>query len=758
LGWPKAMDTTFLRNAVKEAIDNGIVVVAAAGNNNTNRPIYPCSYDDVICVGAITNDGSFASFSNFGGMVDLLAPGDQILSTIPKKITPEFFAVEGYDYKNGTSQAAPYVSAAVAVLKGMKPQSTKNEILAALITSTIGSSSLETEKFSIAGLINIEKSLASIISGVLYPRLKEINIVDVDINSRRFKIELPFTALNKDILDVKINLDFNDRNIQVTKTEYKASLIKKGESFTVIIEGTLNSLKANAQAGLKIELLYNNEAKTFRKDFIFARRIGDDKFAISKAVKLPQLEGKLIRDIKGRLIPLVRTIKDKYRVFKRPEYYLNANGKDANKLTILTTVDEEVGIKTLELPNVTRILGVYKYDLNYDGEPDYFIRSMATDKTAAEGEQKYILYSYLDAQLRPLIVNGGHFRFFPEVVIMQPDKINFIPMTNEAGTFAVPFFIGNGGVPKADQNPDPWIDEDLTKRTRAFYYQMNIAEGLLETRLFDDYRFTKFLRDRLGLLWFYEINLLGLLSQSRAMLKDGVSILQFAIGDGFNKKIYQVRVEKDFKYQLTLVDTPVNLEGYYGVPVTSISDKVEYFKSSSFTTLQSETMAHFVLLNQDDASIVDFEFTYFHERKKDHILGVMSSFNKDGTYYTFLQSKGSIILNIKNENGLRTYGQKIHRSSFLPGSLFNETFYPIVSGQQETLAPGFYIDATQLRSGHIYLLKATETGFVSPIENNIFIPSHCVSLNPVRYDVSEAYALICKQKDGQVEFNFLPIK
>src|SRR6185295_16700056 len=62
-------------------INKDALVVAAAGNDHTEEPHYPASYEDVISVAATGTADGKASFSNWGGMVDVCAPGVNILST-----------------------------------------------------------------------------------------------------------------------------------------------------------------------------------------------------------------------------------------------------------------------------------------------------------------------------------------------------------------------------------------------------------------------------------------------------------------------------------------------------------------------------------------------------------------------------------------------------------------------------------------------------------------------------------------------------
>ncbi len=99
-----------LREAIQAAIDRGVVVVAAAGNNNTDTPHYPAAYADVLAVTAVDGANRKASFANYG-WVDLAAPGVGITSTV---IGPEG---HGYGSWSGTSMAAPFVSGGAALVR-----------------------------------------------------------------------------------------------------------------------------------------------------------------------------------------------------------------------------------------------------------------------------------------------------------------------------------------------------------------------------------------------------------------------------------------------------------------------------------------------------------------------------------------------------------------------------------------------------------------------------------------------------------------
>lgn len=100
-------DSDLVHDAINYAYSQGVVLVAAAGNDNTNAPSYPAGYDNVIAVAATDSDDSKASFSNYGSWVDVAAPGVDILSTLPNN---------AYGSWSGTSMACPHVTGLAALI------------------------------------------------------------------------------------------------------------------------------------------------------------------------------------------------------------------------------------------------------------------------------------------------------------------------------------------------------------------------------------------------------------------------------------------------------------------------------------------------------------------------------------------------------------------------------------------------------------------------------------------------------------------
>ncbi|MDY6898181.1 MAG: S8 family serine peptidase [Cyanobacteriota bacterium] len=123
-----------LQDAIAAAGEAGQLFVAAAGNNfgrnNDIFPFYPASYDldNIISVAATDDRDQLAVFSNFGATsVDLGAPGDNILSTLPGN---------SYGLLNGTSMATPHVSGAVGLALSQNPELTSSEIKELILNTT----------------------------------------------------------------------------------------------------------------------------------------------------------------------------------------------------------------------------------------------------------------------------------------------------------------------------------------------------------------------------------------------------------------------------------------------------------------------------------------------------------------------------------------------------------------------------------------------------------------------------------------------
>jgi major intracellular serine protease len=136
LGGPS--DYEPLHEVIQRAVAANISVVCAAGNegdsnSSTDEFSYPASYNEVISVGSIDLQRNSSYFTNSNNEVDLVAPGEKILSTIPG---------DKFARLSGTSMAAPHVSGALALIKQYEQAAfqrplSETEIYAQLIKRTV---------------------------------------------------------------------------------------------------------------------------------------------------------------------------------------------------------------------------------------------------------------------------------------------------------------------------------------------------------------------------------------------------------------------------------------------------------------------------------------------------------------------------------------------------------------------------------------------------------------------------------------------
>jgi type VII secretion-associated serine protease mycosin len=144
-------DAQFLHDAIRYAFDKDVVLIAASGNDNTERPGYPAAYPEVFAVAATDSKQQKASFSNYGDYIDAAAPGVNIASTYPDN---------HYAALSGTSMASPHVTALAALIRSANPLLKNTEVMDIMRQTAIDLGDRGKDKYYGYGQIDIVKAVS----------------------------------------------------------------------------------------------------------------------------------------------------------------------------------------------------------------------------------------------------------------------------------------------------------------------------------------------------------------------------------------------------------------------------------------------------------------------------------------------------------------------------------------------------------------------------------------------------------------------
>jgi len=152
MSWGGGGVSTYGQNVCNYAWNAGVILIAAAGNDNSSQQFYPAAYDNVVSVAATTTGDAKSSFSQYGTWIDVSAPGSQILSTD---------AGTAYQFSQGTSMASPMVAGLVGLMISHAPSATPQDIVDCLLSSAdnIESANPSYQGQLGSGRINAEEAL-----------------------------------------------------------------------------------------------------------------------------------------------------------------------------------------------------------------------------------------------------------------------------------------------------------------------------------------------------------------------------------------------------------------------------------------------------------------------------------------------------------------------------------------------------------------------------------------------------------------------
>jgi cell wall-associated protease len=772
LGWPLSFDKEHLKEAVKAAVEAGVTVVSAAGNNDHSEPIMPCAYEGVICVGSTDPDMKMSDFSNYGAHVDVLAPGNNILSTYPTASTPLFFDVNGYEIKSGTSQATPYVSALVATIKGVFPELSEDAVKAKLLSSA-ETPYKKKNKFSNGGIINYTKALGDT-GPIVKPNFKGFNRVRVNLAEKTFKFSIDFKSYGTDFkkakvtfsADGKIDLDQGLFNIDPT-------------NMTVDVSGKISDLNINIlqKFSLKVEYGKQSQNYSFEKRFYI-------EFAEIKTAKAYEILG-----ANPKSITKMATLNQNHHYHDFPYYYTESDNKDGIIISLFTRkADKVMNVGTGLIPSAKSILSIHRVDANLDGTADILIRSLIEiDKEDGEvgedGEkekEQTIQYSYLTEKLRPLFsefkeIDGkrtrkdfSHMKMKFEGVILQDlndfafGKVDF----ERFGKILIPVYLTYGNQPEADTNPNPFAR--LRRRvfsSKLYYYEPVIVGENVEliTRTINDNKFTDKFKKKIKFRPFEQIFMVKFKKQSFEDIKNGeFSLLVsheserklprnyiLSISDLENRE-WDLKKAKGASLNLSnfVTERAYNLNSKTMLSHDMDLNIVGYEKSSRLMweeySLDGEAINYSSVVQDNAHDTLEFPIkTYFED---------------DKIFRLFL-TPSRIFMDVSQNGVNKKLSFPVHVSSFLPGMLFREQHFPISYVENGKKKPALYVDSTQISSRNIYLITADEDKIIAPIKYNVNIPENCKPMNPIVLDgYKYEYSIQCFKDRGKSELIFVPLE
>jgi predicted GH43/DUF377 family glycosyl hydrolase len=205
------------QDIIKHADSLGVVVIAAAGNDNTDQPFYPASYDNVLSIaGTDTNDNKWSG-SNYGPNIDLAAPAESIYGPVSK---------ESYGTAVGTSLSAPLVAGVAGLVKAQNPNWTGKQAgeQVRITADPIPAHAGELGR----GRLNAFRAVTEI-----SPSIHFVDYEYVDENDNRFieageRIELKITLINYLAIATDVNLILSSSSDYVTFVNDEVTLSSIG--------------------------------------------------------------------------------------------------------------------------------------------------------------------------------------------------------------------------------------------------------------------------------------------------------------------------------------------------------------------------------------------------------------------------------------------------------------------------------------------------------------------------------------------------
>lgn len=757
-GWASTIDSEIIREHIKLANEKGIFVVSAAGNDGNNLDFYPCNHIGVICVGSNSplqedsNKKEISEFSNYGGIVDLFAPGEAILSTFPRyqDSIDKVFDQEGYDYGYGTSQSTPFISLSIAIMLGLEtsdhlsknhnPENKLKSIYARLINTS--RELIDNEKWGLGGKVNLAKAVANKNDQLIAPNFKSIPVIKVNAQNE-FSFNLPIE--NFGTLENNISIKLTHSNdIQLDNDKIDITQIETYSEKTIQISGKFNDSDLPFHQLIEFDIsAASGFKKSFKKDFIFgtiSNANNSKVITISDQSEAPFI---LVKR-RGIYVDRLKVVQDRHEDSQNTDFYYTKFDRQANEAFLTLLKLDREGTKSFDYKLPKRVNEAFfnfqRIDLNYDGEKDYLLGVLIahTDEEKEQGMKDYIEFHYLNSELKPLF-NKHVISFLPKIsAITGFRNINLYQHRTQAGQLmALPLYIFSGGIADIDLPEKPWLKkkEPFQKR-RLYYAALNEAEMVLEERVVNTYDFDQSIRRGYNVKYFENITPLALGEQSKDAYYRGENTVYFSAGFAQQQRTLQVTLNNEKPILTKEINfgsaniTSSMLTRELGNSNHSYDYFNTYLKNGDieFFDASNEEVHHFDLVGADFRGVK----TAFHQN------GDLNLLLEFGNHFRLYQRKNG-------QFGTQYSQYPLGRVSFINGMVFKELTKNFVIHTPNDSKAALFIDSSAITRGHVYTVDMSSGEMKSSLKNNTYLNYGCTPLAPGNFENRTYLISICEE-------------
>ncbi|CAH0345156.1 S8 family serine peptidase [Bacillus sp. CECT 9360] len=429
-----------LEEAIQRAVAKKITIVAAAGNEASDIRSYPASYEGVISVGSVNKQKNLSFYSSFGPTVDIVAPGEEIYSSLydyEKKST--------FQNMSGTSMASPVVAGAASLLLAKHPGLTPVQVEYILETTAnnLGISGYDT-KFG-SGLVNPVAALSYDIKKI--PAFVKETWTDKEILAKSTAIEIAKPFETKKFFTKPSEQHWI--KFPVKEGEYIQSAVKSADEYDHKLK--IHFYGENEKKSLEVNNVRDKgvEGKLVQAPFDGTIAIGvmdvNGNYDSSSAKK----DNYTLQVLKQVTLPedasTLENMQDISTVpYMNSEHTLISEEKvDNDYFTFITNEEKLYNFKTTGVPGVDSMISVYSEEQvlppQEDGQPSLTEEEKREAlKEVLEGEQS----GGAEAMSNRGRVSEGESLFFKA----QPGMKYYVKVTNKPElNEEIDFFFGIGG-------------------------------------------------------------------------------------------------------------------------------------------------------------------------------------------------------------------------------------------------------------------------------------------------------------------------